>query len=244
MIVVKSLLLLYYRSSWGDFLCTPDAGYRPHPSRSCSPPWAASCPHRAALLGSCLPTGMLHCSSPLPTREAREECFFLQSPACAIPWCLPAGGGLGTGEGQQCCRRQLAPGPGGGTSFGLAPGKLSSAALVPALCSPLPRTCRAELLAEVCSSDHLLVFSVQRAPCLEDTSGRQRNGVKGEILQKRQDPPSGIQPPTTPGSQATSPLHSLMARVFFKTATLVVSPFCNAAFGLSIPSSLKLADQE
>jgi len=40
------------------------------------------------------------------------------------------------------------------------------------------------------------------------------------------------------------PLHSHMACVFFKVATLAVSPFCSAAVGLSIPSSVEMGHQE
>lgn len=178
-------------------------------ARSCSPPWTPSCPHCASLpdtpaawLTSAIRDALflLLFSAQKGSTWGFGEVCLLWSTACTVSWCLPARGGVGTGEGQRCCQRWLAPGQGGGSSFGLAPGKLSSALLVPVPCSRLPCICRVELLAEVFSSDHLLVFLVQIAQCREDTLGQQcNNGVKGEILQKRQDPPCGIQPPTNPG---------------------------------------------
>lgn len=185
-----------------------------HPACTTQPSWT---PRQH---GSHLPSGMLYSSSSsLPKREARGDLVkFAYSKArhALYPGVSPARGGvdLARVRGSGAVR--------GGSFLSKVVGQALAWSQENCLlhcwylfCVAISHTCGVELLAEVSSSDHLLVFLVQIAPCLEDTSGQQCNGVEGETLQKRQDPPHGIHPHTNrrlPGNLSSSFTHG--SRVF------------------------------
>lgn len=172
-VLVKSSLLLHYPCHLQGI----SVQARPHQARPYSPPWVP--PARAAepfwarrQHGLCLPSGMLYFSAQKGGMWGKV--YLVRRPACAVRWCFCW---------WRCHPRWLATNE-GASLLGKVVGQASAWPRKTIFCAvgtcsgqPSPTYCRVELLAEISSSGHLLMFLVQVASCLEDTLGWQCNGT-------------------------------------------------------------------